>query len=210
MLAIFYLGYGNLRLLPYVTYPLIVITLITFGLSLLIYDQLNAVSLSFAAILYGTVDRLRGSISTAAWSTNGSATAATWRGAITATLAGLGRANVAASATTAAGFAVIGFSVLSAVSQLGVLTAIGMAVTTLEFFTLYPALGFLLGSAAAQRAAQRGSGAPGALRRAGAAPRARDSRRADGRRGRCFIAGALRDAARSEPRQAAAGAHRRR
>ena len=35
---------------------------------------------------------------------------------------------------------------LSAVSQLGVLTAIGMAVTTLEFFTLYPALGFLLGS----------------------------------------------------------------
>ena len=35
---------------------------------------------------------------------------------------------------------------LGAVRQLGVLTAIGMAVTTLEFFTLYPALGFLLGS----------------------------------------------------------------
>ena len=53
VLAVFYLGYGNLRILPFVTYPLIVTTLLTFALSLLIFDQLNAISLSFAAILYG-------------------------------------------------------------------------------------------------------------------------------------------------------------
>src|SRR5262245_1826114 len=140
VLAIFYLGYGNLRLLPFVTYPLVVTTLVTFGLSLLVYAQLNAVSLSFAAILYGL------SIDSAIYfysrliderrSSGGDLT-----GAVTATLAGLGRANVAATATTAAGFAVIGLSVLGAVRQLGVLTAIGMGVTALEFFTLYPALG---------------------------------------------------------------------
>ena len=144
VLAVFYLGYGNLRILPFVTYPLIVTTLITFALSLLIFDQLNAISLSFAAILYGlSIDsgihfynrllneRVR----------HGGDTAA----AVTATLAGLGRANLAASATTAAAFAVIGLSTLSAVRQLGLLTAVGMALTILEFFTLYPALGFLLG-----------------------------------------------------------------
>src|SRR5262245_43271153 len=48
VLAIFYCGYGNLRILPFITYPLVVTTLITFGLSQLIYAQLNAVSLSFA------------------------------------------------------------------------------------------------------------------------------------------------------------------
>jgi predicted exporter len=53
VLGIFYLGYGNLRILPFVTYPLIVTTLVTFALSLLLYSSLNAVSLSFAAILYG-------------------------------------------------------------------------------------------------------------------------------------------------------------
>jgi predicted RND superfamily exporter protein len=145
VLAVFYLGYGNLRILPFVTYPLIITTLITFALSLLIFDQLNAISLSFAAILYGlSIDsgihfynrllneRLR----------HGGDTPA----AVTATLAGLGRANLAASATTAAAFAVIGLSTLTAVRQLGVLTTVGMVLTIVEFFTLYPALGFLLGS----------------------------------------------------------------
>jgi predicted RND superfamily exporter protein len=144
VLAVFYVGYGNLRILPFVTYPLIVTALITFALSLLLFEQLNAISLSFAAILYGlSIDsgihfytrllneRRRHGADTAA--------------AITATLAGLGRANVAASATTAAAFAVIGLSTLSAVHQLGLLTAVGMTLTIVEFFILYPALGFLLG-----------------------------------------------------------------
>ena len=144
VLAIFYLGYGNLRILPFVTFPLAVTTLLTFALSLLLYDQLNALSISFAAILYGLsidsgiyfysrlVDERR-------------RTGGDIHAAVTATLAGLGRANVAASATTAGAFAVIGLSVLGAVRQLGVLTAIGMVLTTVEFFTLYPALGFALG-----------------------------------------------------------------
>ena len=145
VLTIFYLGYGNLRALPFVTYPLVVTTLVTFALSLLLYSEINVLSVSFAAILYGlSIDsgiyfysrliderrRAGGDV----------------QAAITATLAGLGRANIAATATTAGAFAVIGLSVLGVVRQLGVLTAIGMGLTALEFFTLYPALGFLLGS----------------------------------------------------------------
>jgi predicted RND superfamily exporter protein len=145
VLTIFYLGYGNLRVLPFVTYPLVVTTLVTFALSLLIYRQLNVLSISFAAILYGlSIDsgiyfysRLLDERRRAGGDV---------QAAITATLVGLGRANIAATATTAGAFAVIGLSVLGVVRQLGVLTAIGMGVTALEFFTLYPALGFLLGS----------------------------------------------------------------
>src|SRR5207249_2623436 len=53
-------------------------------------------------------------------------------------------ANVVASGTTAAAFAVIGFSQLTGVSQLGVLTAIGMVIGIVEFFVLYPALSFMM------------------------------------------------------------------
>lgn len=141
VLAIFYLGYRNLRILPFVTYPLIVTTLLTFALSLLLFEQLNAVSISFAAILYGlAIDSAIYFYTRLLQERRGQ----DLRGAITATLAGLGRANLAASATTAAAFFVIGFSCLAAVSQLGVLTALGMLLTVVEFFTLYPALGFLL------------------------------------------------------------------
>ena len=141
VLAIFYLGYRNLRILPFVTYPLVLSTLITFAVSLICYAQLDAVSLSFAAILYGlSIDsgiqyytRLLQELEHA-----------DLRGAVMRTLAGLGRANVVASATTAAAFLVIGFSQLAGVSQLGFLTAIGMLVTVAEFLLIYPALSFLL------------------------------------------------------------------
>ena len=66
------------------------------------------------------------------------------RTAVTRTLAGLGGANVVASATTAAAFCVVGFSQLTGVSQLGFLTALGMLVTIAEFFLLYPALTFAM------------------------------------------------------------------
>jgi len=145
VLAIFYLGYGNLRILPFVTYPLIVTTLATFALSLLLYSSLNAVSLSFAAILYGlSIDS--GVYFYSRLLDERRRSGGDVQRAVTATLAGLGRANIAASATTAGAFAVIGFSILSAIRQLGVLTAIGMVLTTLEFFTLYPALGFWIGA----------------------------------------------------------------
>lgn len=141
VLLVFYVGYRSLRVLPFVTYPLIVTTLLTFALSLLLFEQLNAVSISFAAILYGL------SIDSAIYFYTRllqERRRQELRGAVTATLAGLGRANVAASTTTAAAFFVIGFSCLGAVSQLGLLTALGMLLTVVEFFTLYPALGFLL------------------------------------------------------------------
>jgi len=145
VLALFYLAYGNLRILPFVTYPLVVTTLATFALSLLIYDQLNALSFSFAAILYGlSIDS--GIYFYSRLLDERRRSGGDVRAAVTATLAGLGRANVVASATTAGAFAVIGLSALSAVRQLGLLTAVGMALTTLQFFTLYPALGFALGS----------------------------------------------------------------
>ena len=141
VLAVFYVGYRNLRILPFITYPLVVTTLVTFALSLVLFDQLNAVSISFAAILYGlSIDSAIYFYSRLQQERQGR----DLRSAITATLAGLGRANVAASTTTAAAFLVIGFSCLAAVSQLGLLTALGMLLTTFEFFTLYPALGFLL------------------------------------------------------------------
>jgi predicted RND superfamily exporter protein len=141
VLAIFYMGYRNLRILPFVTYPLVLSTVITFAASLACYAQLNAVSISFAAILYGlSIDsgiqyytRLLQELERH-----------DLRGAVARTLSGLGRANVVASATTAAAFFVIGFSQLAGVSQLGFLTAIGMLVTIVEFLVIYPALSFLV------------------------------------------------------------------
>jgi len=141
VLVVFYLGYRNFRILPFVTYPLVLSTLITFAVSLLCYAQLNAVSISFAAILYGlSIDsgiqfytRLLQELEHD-----------NLRGAVARTIGGLGWANVIASATTAAAFLVIGFSQLAGVSQLGFLTAIGMIVTVAEFLLIYPALSFLL------------------------------------------------------------------
>jgi len=151
VLAVFWLGYGNLRVLPFVTFPLILSTLLTFAVSLLLFDQLNALSLSFAAILYGL--SIDSGIHFYSRLLEASGRGAAPRAAVAETLASLCRAHLASAATTAAAFLVIAFSVLSVVRQLGVLTAVGMAITTLQFFLLYPALGFLL------------------LRRGGAAPR---------------------------------------
>ncbi|HEX7408243.1 MAG TPA: MMPL family transporter [Candidatus Binatia bacterium] len=141
VLAVFYVGYRNLRILPFVTYPLIVTTLVTFALSLLLFKELNAVSISFAAILYGlSIDSGIYFYSRLLQERQHQSL----RAAVTATLAGLGRANLVATTTTAAAFFVIGFSCLGAVRQLGFLTALGMLLTTAQFFTLYPALGFFV------------------------------------------------------------------
>ena len=139
VLCVFFLGYRSLRILPFVTYPLLVSTLLTFAASLLCYAQLNAVSISFAAILYGlSIDsgihyytRLLQELRTH-----------DLRAAVARTLTALGGANVVASGTTAAAFLVIGFSQLVGVSQLGFLTAVGMLINIVEFFVLYPALSF--------------------------------------------------------------------
>lgn len=140
VLASFFLAYGHLRLLPYFVVPLLVATVVDFAFSILVFDQLNAISMTFAAILYGlSIDsgihfytrllqcpREHG------------------RAAVATTLRALGRAHVGASLTTASAFFLIGFSDLAALRQLGVLTGVGMLLTTVQFFTLYPALGFVL------------------------------------------------------------------
>jgi len=141
VLAVFVAGYRNLRILPFVTLPLVSSTLVTFAGSLLVYAQLNAVSICFAALLYGLSmdsavhyythllqERRHASLSEA----------------VARTLSRLGSANAVASATTAASFAVIGFSQLKGISQLGSLTGLGMLVTMVQFFVLYPALSFAM------------------------------------------------------------------
>lgn len=140
VLVVFLLGYRNLRILPFVTYPLVLTTLATFALSLVLFDQLNAVSLSFAAILYGlSIDTGIHFYTRFLEEGHGSESALERVGA---TLSGLARANVVGSATTAVAFLLLGFSCLSAVRQLGILTAFGMLLTSIEFFVLYPALAF--------------------------------------------------------------------
>lgn len=139
VLAVFFVGYRNLRILPFVTYPLLLSTLLTFAASLLCYAQLNAVSISFAAILYGL------SIDSGIYYYTRLAQELRQhelRIAVQRTLTSLGGANFVASTTTAAAFFVIGFSRLSGISQLGFLTAIGMLISIAEFFVLYPALSF--------------------------------------------------------------------
>jgi predicted exporter len=143
VLLTFYAGYRNLRILPFITYPLIVTTLIDFAASVVLYDQLNAASLSFAAILYGlSIDAAIHFYTRLVHERQQRAL----RDAVAATLAALGRATVASALTTAAVFAVISLSRLSAVQQLGALTAIGMIINIGVFFVLYPALALSMGA----------------------------------------------------------------
>ena len=171
VLAVFWIGYGNLRVLPFVAYPLAVSTLLAFALSLLVYAQLNALSLSFAAILYGlSIDSGIHFYSRLLEARRRHQNDA--RGAIADTIGSLGWANVASSGTTAAAFLVIALSCLTVVQQLGVLTCAGMLITIAEFFVLYPALGFLLLRRGGRVAGRRrdtprlGAWAAGAQRRA--------------------------------------------
>ncbi len=140
VLAVFFAAYRNLRILPLVTYPLLLCTLLTFVGSLAVYDQLNAVSTSFAAILYGL--SIDSGIHFYTRLLQERRTSERMFDAVHATLAKLGGANVVASLTTAAAFLVIGFSRLVGVSQLGILTAFGMLLNIGAFFVLYPALSF--------------------------------------------------------------------
>jgi predicted RND superfamily exporter protein len=142
VLAVFYFGHGNLGILPFVTYPLLSTTLLTFGLSLLLFAELNAVSISFAAILYGLSIDSGIHFHSRLVDERGRREPADLRAAVTATLSGLGRAHLTSSITTTAAFLVLGLSCLGAVRQLGFLTALGMMLTTAHFFVLYPALAF--------------------------------------------------------------------
>jgi predicted RND superfamily exporter protein len=113
-------------------------TLVTFALGLLIYGQLNAVSLGFAAIFFG--------LSIDAANYFYTRFLEEWDGgenlepALAAATGALFWPAVVASATTAAVFVVIGFSALTGVAQLGYLTAIGMMLNVPATFVLLPGL----------------------------------------------------------------------
>ncbi|MFN8641024.1 MAG: MMPL family transporter [Candidatus Binatia bacterium] len=202
VLAVFWLGYGNLRVLPFVAYPLALSTLLAFALSLLVYDQLNVLSLCFAAILYGlSIDsgiHFYGRLLEAHRRHPDDACAA-----VAETIASIGWANVASSSTTAAAFLVVALSCLAVVRQLGVLTATGMAITTAQFFVLYPALGFVW-LRRARRDAAAGHAAPRRVGRRRPAARRRGAARRPGA-GAARHAGRQRGAARSLAAAAAPG-----
>jgi len=137
VVLIFQLGFRDVRILPIVCYLLIAGSLPVFAASLLIYERLNALSLSFAAIFYGlAIDagihfyaRLLGE-----------RRQAPLEEAVVRTCAGIGGALIVASLTTAAAFAVVAWSAIAAVSQIGVLTALGMLVNAVHALVLLPAL----------------------------------------------------------------------
>jgi len=137
VVAIFQIGYRNLGILPLIGYQLAAGSLFAFAASVVIFRQLNALSFCFAAIFYGLAidaviyfySRLLEERRTAPLDE-----------AIVRTCAGIGAANLVASLTTAAAFAVIGLSALGAVAQIGVLTAVGMVVNVANTFLVLPAL----------------------------------------------------------------------
>lgn len=139
VLTVFVVGYRQLRILPCVAYGLILATLLTFLAGVVGYGTLNAVSLSFAALLYGlSIDAAIHYYTRLMQERQN----ADLRTAVAHTLRGLGGVTIVATVTTAAAFGIIAFSNLGGVSQLGALTAFGMLVNAAEFFVLYPALSF--------------------------------------------------------------------
>jgi predicted RND superfamily exporter protein len=137
VIAIFAIGYHTLAILPLVGYLLLAGSLLAFAASVLIYHQLNALSFSFTAIFYGlAIDSGIHFYSRLVEERRH----APLDDALVRTCDGIGAANVVASTTTAAAFAVIAFSAIAAVRQIGVLTALGMLVNIGHTFLLLPAL----------------------------------------------------------------------
>lgn len=137
VIAIFQIGFRNLGILPLIGYQLAAGSLFAFATSVLVYRQLNALSLCFAAIFYGlAIDAVIYFYSRLLEERR----QAPLVDAIVRTCDGLFAANVVASTTTAAAFAVIACSALAAVRQIGVLTAIGMIVNIANTFLVLPAL----------------------------------------------------------------------
>jgi len=167
VLAVFHLGLRTLRILPFVTLPLLVTTVVTFALSLVVYGSLNMMSVAFAGIFYGLgIDSsiyfyhlLRDKAAGA----KALDTAATER-AVADTLHEIGGASVVASTTTAAAFLVIGLSDFTGVSQLGMMTAAAMMLNIVATFVMLPAMVFAWGPSAIPRAAHPGRFADAASR----------------------------------------------
>jgi predicted RND superfamily exporter protein len=149
VLAIFHLGLRSLRILPFVTAPLLATTTITFALSLVAFGSFNMISVAFAGIFYGLgIDsaiyfyallREKAAAPTAL-------DRAAVRSAVCETLREIGVASLVSSTTTAVAFFVIGLSAFTGVSQLGLMTAVAMLLNVVSTFVLLPAMVFAWGA----------------------------------------------------------------
>ncbi|MET0152812.1 MAG: MMPL family transporter, partial [Candidatus Binatia bacterium] len=151
VLAIFHLGLRSLRILPFVTFPLLATTAITFALSLLAFGSFNMISVAFAGIFYGL--GIDSAIYFYALLSEKAAAHAVLdrvavRSAVCETLQEIGVANLVASTTTAVAFFVIGLSDFTGVSQLGLMTAAAMLLNIVATFVLLPAMVFAWGARA--------------------------------------------------------------
>ena len=149
VLAIFHLGLRSLRILPFVTLPLVLTTIAMFAVSLLWYGSLTMISVASAAIFYGLgIDSsiyFYHLLREKAAELDQPLDAARVEQAVADTLVEIGAATVVASTTTAIAFLVIGYSDFTGVSQLGVMTAIGMLLNIPATFILLPAMVFAWG-----------------------------------------------------------------
>jgi hypothetical protein len=136
VVLIFQLGFRDVTILPVVCYLLIASSLPALAASLL-YDNLNALSLAFNAIFFGLaidasihfygrlLDERRH---------------ASLEEAVVRTCSSIAGALVVASGTTAAAFAVVSWSEITAVRQIGELTGLGMVLNIVHTMVLLPAL----------------------------------------------------------------------
>lgn len=138
VLAVFFVGYRDLRILPFVTYHLSVTTLLALALGILLLGRLNLISLAFAAIFYGLGIDAAIHFYTRFLEERGSTSDA--ETALAQTIDALLPPTLVATATTAIAFAVVGFSSLNGVAQLGFLTALGLALNVPATFVVMAAL----------------------------------------------------------------------
>jgi len=138
VLAVFYVGYRDLRILPFVTYHLTVTTLLALAIGIVLLGRLNLISLAFAAIFYGL--GIDAAIHFYTRFLEERATRDDPESALAHSIGALLRPTLLATATTVIAFGVAGFSSLSAVAQLGLLTAIGLVLNVPATFVVMAAL----------------------------------------------------------------------
>jgi predicted RND superfamily exporter protein len=137
VLGVFLLGYRDLRILPFVSIQILAASLVAFAIGVLVEGSLNAVSLAFAAIFYGlSIDAV---IHFYTRFLEERAAGRDLAAAIEETIARMLVPVTVASLTTALAFAVIGFSDLAGVAQLGFLTALGMVLNVPATVVFLPA-----------------------------------------------------------------------
>ncbi|MDG2308220.1 MAG: MMPL family transporter [Candidatus Binatia bacterium] len=138
VLAVFYAGYRDLRILPFVTYHLSLTTLLTLALGIVLLGKLNLISLAFAAIFYGL--GIDAAIHFYTRFLEERVACEDPEQALSATIDALLPPTLLATATTAIAFGAVGFSSLEGVAQLGWLTAIGLLLNVPGTFVVMAAL----------------------------------------------------------------------